>query len=127
MLIPVNQVPPGPFGFGSPPDLTRVSVSSFDIRVETGDVLAWTVSTVGSIHGLAGSSAGYSGGQKISRTPGNDWSGDAFASQSDYYFRTFVDVNPVADVPEPGSAAIFGVFVLGACMSKCFRKGLSAD
>lgn len=43
------------------------------------------------------------------------------------YFRTFVDVNPVTVVPEPGSAAIFGVFVLGACMSKCFRKGLSAD
>ena len=113
--IPGTPLASATLSFDSGPGFQFADISSFNLSVAVGDVLA-IVQIGGSTPGGAtweANSNSYAGGDgytTISTDPTGPWQLPSF--NLDHGFRTYVD-NGVAGVPAPGTLALFALGLFG--------------
>jgi len=117
--IPGTALAMATVAFGAGDAFVGADISGFGLNVTAGDVLA-LVQIGGSSTGdglLLGAGPGsYAGGgafTTLTADPNGAWQAGIFEAADDYFFRTFVDPDAVAAVPEPSTVVLMGLGLVG--------------
>jgi hypothetical protein len=121
--IPGTALAAGTVSFGTETEAwVGADISAFGLNVTVGDMLALVQiggSSTGSAYWAGTSVGGYAGGQAFGTYPSDPsgaWNVLTTSDGSvtnDFKFRTFVDPDAVAAVPEPSTVALMGLGLAG--------------
>jgi len=120
--IPGTALAAGTVSFGTETEAwVGADISAFGLNVTVGDMLALVQiggSSTGSASWAGTSVGGYAGGEAFGTYPSNPsgaWNvlTSAGGDTRDFKFRTFVDPDAVATVPEPSTVVLMGLGLAG--------------